>query len=159
MTITEEQRAAVRRWIEAGAGLADVQRRLKEEHGLSMTYLDVRFLVDDLDLSLKEPPRAEDTTERLEAARQASPDSPETPDAPMPPEGPARVRVTLDTVTRPHALISGRVTFSDGQGGEWHLDEMGRLAVNPSTPGYRPSQTDIMAFQIELQRMARSQGL
>jgi hypothetical protein len=35
------------------------------------------------------------------------------------------------------------------------LDETGRLGLNPTKPGYRPSQTDIVAFQQELQRVAQ----
>jgi len=51
------------------------------------------------------------------------------------------------------------VTFSDGENAGWYLDPAGRLALDPSTPGYRPSQKDVMDFQIELEKAARSQGL
>ena len=55
-------------------------------------------------------------------------------------------------------MVSGRATFSDGQNAEWYLDQTGRLGLNPSTPGYRPSQQDVMDFQVELEKLARSQG-
>jgi hypothetical protein len=55
-------------------------------------------------------------------------------------------------------MISGKVTFSDGQKAEWYLDQMGRLGLNPDQVGYRPSEQDVLAFQVELQRLARSQG-
>jgi hypothetical protein len=35
---------------------------------------------------------------------------------------------------------------------------MGRLGLNPSTAGYRPSKQDVMDFQVELEKLARSQG-
>ncbi|HEU4679399.1 MAG TPA: hypothetical protein VFS35_07755, partial [Terrimicrobiaceae bacterium] len=70
-----------------------------------------------------------------------------------------KVSVTIDQITRPGAMISGRATFSDGQKAEWYLDQTGRLGLNPSTPGYRPSQQDVMDFQVELEKLARSQGL
>jgi hypothetical protein len=35
------------------------------------------------------------------------------------------------------------------------LDQSGRLGLNPSTPDYRPNQADVLAFQDELQRVAR----
>ncbi len=37
----------------------------------------------------------------------------------------------VDTVARPGAMVSGSVTFSDGQKGHWYLDQMGRLGVAP----------------------------
>ena len=46
--LTDEQRAAVRQWVEEGASLPDVQRRLKETFGLTLTYMDVRLLTLDL---------------------------------------------------------------------------------------------------------------
>ena len=66
--------------------------------------------------------------------------------------------MTIDQITRPGAMVSGRATFSDGQSAEWSLDQTGRLGLNPSTPGYRPSQQDVMDFQAELEKLARSQG-
>jgi hypothetical protein len=65
------------------------------------------------------------------------------------------VRVTMDAVTRASALASGKVTFSDGETADWMLDQTGRLGLNPTKPGYRPTEADIMAFQSELQRVAQ----
>ena len=64
----------------------------------------------------------------------------------------------MDTITKPHALASGKVTFSDGETADWMLDQTGRLGLNPSQPGYRPSEADIMSFQRELQRVAQGLG-
>jgi hypothetical protein len=61
----------------------------------------------------------------------------------------------MDAVTRASALASGKVTFSDGETADWMLDQTGRLGLNPTNPGYRPSESDIMAFQQELQRVAQ----
>lgn len=55
MTLSAAQRATVAQWIAAGDSLAVVQRKLNDELKLSMTYMDVRFLVDDLGLELKTP--------------------------------------------------------------------------------------------------------
>ena len=55
MTLSPEQRAAVAKWVAAGDSLASIQRKLTEELKLSMTYIEVRFLVDDLGLELKSP--------------------------------------------------------------------------------------------------------
>lgn len=55
MSLSSEQKAAVASWIAAGDSLSTVQKKLTEQFKLSLTYRDVRFLVDDLDLALKDP--------------------------------------------------------------------------------------------------------
>lgn len=160
MTLTDAQKAAVATWLADGAGLSDVQRRLREEFQLSLTYLDTRLLVDDLKLKLKEPepPEPEPTPEPTPAAE--PPPLPGEDDGfdDLPPAGGGKVNVTIDQITKPSALISGRVTFSDGETAEWYLDQTGRLGLNATTIGYRPSERDVLAFQVELQRLARQQG-
>ena len=148
MNLTDEQKKLVAVWVAEGAALADVQRRLKDECGISATYMDVRLLVDDLQLQLKEQPKQSEAVERLAAAKQEGEVARSAPPA-------GGVTVTMDTITKPHALASGKVTFSDGESADWMLDQTGRLGMNPSKPGYRPSQADIMAFQQELQRVAQ----
>jgi hypothetical protein len=148
MNLSEEDKKSVASWVAEGASLAEVQRRLKEELGVSVTYMDVRFLVDDLKLQLKEQPKQSEAVERLAAAKQEGESARSAPPA-------GGVSVTMDTITKPHALASGKVTFSDGESADWMLDQTGRLGLNPTKPGYRPSQTDVMAFQQELQRVAQ----
>ncbi len=55
MPITPEQKAAVASWVAAGDNLSAVQKKLTEQFKVSLTYRDVRFLVDDLNLELKDP--------------------------------------------------------------------------------------------------------
>jgi hypothetical protein len=55
MSLTPEQKTAVASWIAAGDNLSAVQKKLTEKFQISMTYRDVRFLVDDLNLELKDP--------------------------------------------------------------------------------------------------------
>ena len=47
-----EQKREIARWVAEGMGLSDVQKKINTDFGLVMTYIDVRFLVDDLDLTL-----------------------------------------------------------------------------------------------------------
>lgn len=54
MKLTPEQTAAVAGWVAAGDNLSAVQKKLLEHFKITLTYRDVRFLVDDLDLSLKD---------------------------------------------------------------------------------------------------------
>ena len=150
MVLQDDQKKAVATWISGGASLSDVQKRLKDEFQIALTYMDVRFLVDDLKLQLKEEaPKQSEAAERLAAAKQ---------EGEMQREGAAPtggVSVTMDRITKPHALASGKVTFSDGETAEWMLDQTGRLGLVPGKPGYRPGETDVMAFQRELQRVAQ----
>lgn len=155
MTLTDEQKAAVTGWIESGASLSDVQKRLREEFQVSLTYLDTRLLVDDLKIKLKEP-EPEPKAPEQPAEADFEPEAEILPPAPA--AGAGSVKVNIDQIVKPGALISGGVTFSDGERAEWYLDQMGRLALNPSKPGYRPTEKDVLAFQVELQRLARTQG-
>jgi hypothetical protein len=157
MDLTEEQKQAVTRWIEESATLADVQKRLKEEFGLSLTYLDTRFLVDDLKLTLKEEPKAAPSPLDAHPPAAGAPEAVSAAGA-APPPGAGKVQVTMDELSKPNALVSGKVTFSDGQRAEWYLDNLGRLGLHPDTPGYRPAESDVIAFQSEMQRLARSSG-
>ena len=53
-SLTPAQTAQVASWVAAGATLSQVQTRLAAELGVTMTFMDVRFLVDDLNLTLIE---------------------------------------------------------------------------------------------------------
>jgi hypothetical protein len=70
-----------------------------------------------------------------------------------------KVTVTMDALTRPGALVSGKATFSDGETAIWMLDQSGRPGLDPDTPGYRPTQADIMAFQQQLRVLIEKSGL
>lgn len=67
MTLTPEQKAAVSAWVAAGDNLSAVQKKLSEQFKLSLTYRDVRFLVDDLNLELKDPTPKVDATDVTKA--------------------------------------------------------------------------------------------
>jgi len=54
MSLTPEQKQAVETWVAAGDNLSTIQKKLIEQFKVSMTYMDVRFLVDDLNLALKD---------------------------------------------------------------------------------------------------------
>ena len=156
MTLDDTQKQKVSQWIEEGLKLSEVQDRLSREFGLRLTYMEVRFLMDDLGMKLKDKPR--EAPADLSAAKATPPGAPQKL-APQPPgtaEPPgaapgSRVSVAVDQVARPGMLVSGKVTFSDGKVAEWYLDQMGRLGLSPREQGYKPSQDDLMDFQAELQ--------
>jgi hypothetical protein len=149
MNLDESQRQKVAAWIADGAKLSEIQTRLLSELGLKLTYMEVRFLVDDLKLTPKDPEPPKVAAPVAEAAKPADQKS-----AP-PPAGPAGatggVSVTVDQLARPGAIVSGKVVFSDGQQADWHLDQSGRLGVAPKQLGYKPSAADVQQFQSALQ--------
>jgi hypothetical protein len=110
--------------------------------------MDVRFLVDDLDVvsEVVEEPEAEEAAEgEAEEAEVVEPEG--------------GVRVEVDAIKRPGALLSGTVVFSDGKNMSWQLDASGQLGLLPGEdPEYRPSPEDVQAFQSELAKVVQSQG-
>jgi hypothetical protein len=163
MNLTEEQRKQVSAWIEQGAKLAEIQSRLAAEFGLKLTYMDTRFLVDDLKLVPKDPERPKVVEPPLPAkpalsAKPVPADEAAADLMPLPPAGGGKVAVTVDQITRPGSIVSGKVTFSDQQTADWYLDQTGRLGVVPKVPGYKPSAADVQEFQIALQQEVAKLG-
>src|SRR5580693_2508816 len=157
MNLTEEQRQHVKTWIEQGAKLGEIQNRLASEFSIKLTYMDTRFLVDDLKLVPKdpEPPKVVEPPAAAKSPLTTKPVPAEEAvedDMPLPPAGGGKVSVTVDQITRPGAIASGKVTFSDGQTADWYLDQTGRLGVVPKQQGYKPSAADLQHFQLALQQ-------
>jgi hypothetical protein len=150
MNLDETQRQAATTWINDGLKLSEIQKRLEIDFGLRVTYLEVRLLVDDLKLKPKDPPPP---------PKPVAPAVPE-PAADLPPGLPASggVSVTVDQLTRPGALVSGKVKFSDGKSADWFLDQAGRLGLAPGEKGYKPPAADLQEFQIALQSELQKLG-
>ena len=170
MTLDETQQAMVREWIQSGLGLSEIQSKLESDLEITLTYMEVRFLVDDLGVMPKDKePDPEPTPAPAEepgpapvndGAGAPTPDSmggmdpnPFTPEPGGEAGGGGGVSVNVDQITRAGALASGKVTFSDGKSAEWSLDQMGRLGLSAEEPGYKPSQEDVMEFQVQLQKL------
>jgi len=150
MNLDEAQRQRVTAWILQGAKLSEIQTRLAEEFGLRLTYMEVRLLVDDLKLTPKdpEPPK---NAESPPPAESKPGDAKGVSSPAKPSSATSKVSVSVDQLTRPGAIASGKVTFSDGQNADWYLDQMGRLGVVPKKQGYKPSAADVQQFQAALQ--------
>lgn len=73
MTLTPEQKKTVSEWVAAGDSLSTIQNKLRESFQVSLTYRDVRFLVDDLNLELKDAAPKVDTTDVTKAAAAPAP--------------------------------------------------------------------------------------
>lgn len=140
--LTPAQKESLKQRAAEGATMSDLQRHLKEDFGHILTYMDTRFLILDLGIELVETPKEE-------------PKKVEKP--PLVATG--AVTTTMDSLTLPGALVSGKVTFSDGEIGVWVLDQTGRPGLDPDTAGYRPSQEDVLAFQTQLRDLIQKSGL
>jgi len=167
MALSPEQTQSVAQWIRDGASLSEVQKRLIEEFKLSMTYMDVRFLVDDLDLTLIDPiPKADaaDVTKERAAPKSAAsalnPAGDEVSPEELPPVK-GSVDLDVDKVTlTPGALASGTVTFSDGVTGKWIVDDQGRPGFTEvSQEGYQPAPEDAQEFMQQLGVALRAKGM
>ena len=154
--LTPAQISTVSAWVAEGATLSQIQERLSSQLEVSMTYMDIRFLVDDLNLALiekEEPAKPEEVVTEAAAADAAAPVAPaETP------QGAGIVTVEVDTIAQPHAMVSGHVTFSDGEKADWYIDHQGRPGMAARTPGYRPTPQDITDFQAKLDAALRQAG-
>lgn len=160
--LTDSQKRQVGEWVGEGLSLAQIQTKISEEFGVAMTYMDVRFLVDDLNLELQDAPEPEKKNPTAPAADESVP-----ADAPAPAEDTAAdtqvpadggVSLSVDAVQMPGVLASGDVAFSDGARGKWFYDARG-LGLDGFPQGYRPPQADIADFQRKLVTELRKLGL
>ncbi len=150
---SDSQKRDIALWVNEGLGLSEIQKRINEDFGIVMTYMDVRFLVDDLNLDLvdleeEEPEEEEDSESGVSDVSES--------DDPLANDG--GVSVELDPVTPPGAMASGSVTFSDGQHKKWTLDQFGRLGLSGGEEGYKPSDDDVIEFQKQLDASLRGKG-
>lgn len=152
MTLTPEQSSDVQQWVKAGMTLAQIQTQLHEKYQLNIKYMELRMIVDDMDLTVASKPsslKQQDLKQAQVAADLgAGADHHEH----------GAVRVSVDKVQRPGTMVSGSVVFSDGKSCQWQLDQTGRLGLIPSEAGYKPSQEDIAQFQHALQAELQKQG-
>ena len=145
MTLNESQIKKVSEWIAEGLKLSEIQKRLSSELDIHPTYMEVRFLVDDLKLTPKD---VEPVVTPPAAATAAAPPTGQLGE---PAGGAGGVSVSVDQVMRPGAAVSGSVTFSDGNSAVWYIDQLGRPGLIPEQAGYKPSAADLQQFQAALE--------
>lgn len=152
--LTPDQLARVEAWAAEGANLNQIQDRLKAEFALVLTYLEARLLVAEVGVRLKDKERP------VEKAAEPEP----APAAPEPAEdatagaATGTVQLSVDAITVPGALASGKVTFSDGVAATWYVDQMGRLGLSGAPQGYQPPPGDVPVFQQQLDRALMQAG-
>jgi len=157
-SLTEEQIATIQSWADGGDGLSEIQSKLGSELEAKVTYLETRFLLEDIGVELKKEPEPEPEPETEEEVGQDdSADSealPESGDA-----SGGELSLTIDKLQRPGAIISGKVTFAGSESATWWLDQMGQLGFEPENEAFSPTPEQMMAFQRELQAKIQQSGL
>lgn len=141
MNLNDAQKKQVADWVASGLKLSEIQERLATEFGIRITYMETRLLLAELGLMPKEPQPT--PSEKQLENQKAEPGTQLTQTG--------GVTITIDQVAQPGALVSGKVTFSDGQRAAWYLDQLGRLGIVPEKQGYRPSAADMEQFQLSLE--------
>ena len=150
MDLTDEQKSVVSQWVSEGESIAKIQNLLKENFELGLTYMDVRFLVDDLGLAYKDSNESLNDDDNAELI---------TDDPLEENNNSVGVKVDVDTVIRPGSLVSGNVRFSDGNVLGWQLTSSGQLGLIPGDDTeYRPSNEDLESFQSQLQKVLKEKG-
>lgn len=171
----DEIKAFIAARTREGHNLSKIQDMLAEQ-GVKMTFMELRLIASEIETSFwqqSEPqPEAAPEAEKpaQEAAAPAAEDDFPADDADaeqLPPDDAAakdgipadggepaprgRTTVTLDQLARPGFLATGSVSFGSGAGGNWCLDQMGRLMFEKLEG--KPDRQDLQEFQLELQRM------
>lgn len=147
-TVTAEQLEMVRQWASLGVDLNGIQKNLASECGVHMTYMDVRFLLLDHGIEI-----ATAATPVEEKKPEPAPEPAATPQ----PAADGKLVVTLDELTLPGTLISGKVTFASGTRGGWQIDQLGRFAWN-ALEG-QPTPEELQSFQMELTQILSRGGV
>lgn len=170
--LNPQQRQLVEQWAAEGANLNQIQDRLRTECSVTLTYMEARLLVMELGVKIQDkprekPPEPEPPAPPPEAAVNVGddPDADVDADA-LPsdgegapaPAGNGELKVTVDEIPPPGALVSGKATFTDGQTIQWFMDQMGRFGMRGPAPGYQPPPQDIPLFQRELDTLLSMRG-
>jgi hypothetical protein len=168
--LTTEQKEVVSQWAADGATLNEIQTRLKGEFGLTMTYMEARLLMMDLEVRIKDKTVKAEPVAAVAVAKDAVPvdaefDGEEAEVFGLDEEEPevageaGAFAMGADELTVPGMLVSGYATFSDGMNAKWFLDQMGRLTLKTDPPGYQPPAADVPKFQEQLEKILVKRGL
>lgn len=154
--LTQEQKELVQKWVTEGAKLSEIQKRIKEELKIPITFMEVRFLILDLGLNIKEKEPSSATD--VDLSKSAPSGTAQSAADLEQKDAPGNISVELDRVVKAGSVVSGSVRFSDGETAAWSLDQFGRLGLTSVKTGYRPSEEDLQAFQQELARLLQKRG-
>ena len=156
--LTPAQISTVSAWVAEGATLSQIQERLSTQLEVSMTYMDVRFLVDDLNLALiekEEPAKPEEVATEAVAADSTAPVAPPASSPSKSTLSPSRMPWLVDTSLSPTAKRPIGISIIRVAPGWPHA----RLAIAPrlkTSQTSRPSWTPL-SVRPDTEHLARLQ--
>lgn len=152
----KERNTFIMESLNRGLSLSDVQGALASEHGIRMTYLELRMLAGELQVDWKKQDKP--VAKVVEPAQKAEGADEEVPGlagaelADAAASGGGGTRVTVSKLVRPGAMYSGDVVFASGAKGEWHIDNYGRPGLSLAEGSSKPTREDMEDFSVELQK-------
>lgn len=150
----EQRNTFIMASLNKGLSLSDVQKALANEHGIRMTYLELRMLAGELQVDWKKQDKP--AVKKAEADPDAAPDEDDAADLAEAPDagatGGGATRVTVSKLVRPGAMYSGDVVFASGAKGEWYIDNYGRPGLSLAEGSSKPTREDMEDFSVELQK-------
>lgn len=150
----DEIKQYVAELLNKGVSLSDIQKQLRSEKGVTMTFLDLRLIVseiENIDWSKQQ-------TEKPKEPEKVGPEEGGLPDETDELMGAndesatdGTTVVEVSRLTRPGTIANGSVKFASGIKANWMIDQYGRLGLDKTTG--EPTAQDIKEFQTELQKM------
>jgi hypothetical protein len=140
MSISDKINKYIINEIKQGKTLSQIQSSLATEFDCSMTYMDLRMLVADLESISWETAKVEAPEEKEIVKKESDPGT----------------VVTVNSIVQPGYQMSGEVKFKSGSEGMWYVDTMGQPGLSLKSE-LQPTEEDIREFQIELQRILTGQ--
>ncbi len=151
----DERKEIIRKLLKEGKRLPEIQNYLIKEKQDSITYMELRLLVAELDVQL--PAESSSTFTPVPATPVASakgqPAAKGKAAASASPLVGGKTTVEIDSVVRAGAALSGKASFSSGAKAEWMIDQYGRVGLDPLPGSTKPTQQDLQEFQTELRRI------
>lgn len=166
-----ERKQIIAQLLKEGRKPSEIQDYLRKEKGDSITYMELRMLLSEMEAKLPEEPSKPFTPLKPSPLTAATPPAPPPrgKGQPAPPQqtaaaaaGPrGKTSVAVDDMPQPGSMLSGRVMFGSGAKALWFMDETGRIGLDPELGTGKPDPQDMQEFQTELRRLleqAQSQG-
>ena len=168
-----ERKQIVAQLLKEGRKPSEIQDYLRKEKGDSITYMELRMLLSEMEAKLPEEPSKPFTPLKASPLTSSTPPAPQQSKprgkgqpAPPPSQSAAagprgKTSVAVDDMPQPGSMLSGRVRFGSGAKALWFMDETGRIGLDPELGTGKPDQQDMQEFQTELRRIleqAQSQG-
>ena len=142
--------------LNKGVSLSDIQKQLRSEKGVTMTFLDLRLMVsgiENIDWSKhQKEEKSKEPKKVVDSGGGALPhDEDEAMGANDEETADGTTVVEVSRLTRPGTIANGSVKFASGIKANWTVDQYGRLGLDKATG--EPTPQDIKEFQVELQKM------